>query len=690
MVDNDVRTGRRAFIRAAGSAVVAPALSFVGGTFAAGAFAAGAPHSGGSTSDPNASFRAVVFPPSPLARQPFQLLPTGAIKPAGWLRRQLQIQADGLGGHLDETWPDVGPDSGWLGGKGESWERGPYFLDGLLPLAWQLDSEPLKAKARRFIDWTLDHPWPDGMFGPRGNDDWWPRMVMLKVLTQFHELTGDPRVIPLMTNYFVHQLQALPARPLRDWGRMRWQDELVSVVWLYSRTQDPRLLELATLLQAQGYDWQGMFANFPFKTKVDPDVIKKEAHGGDAFMEDVGLQVHGVNNAQALKASPVWSQVSGKSVDREAVNHQLAMLDQYHGLPNGMFSADEHLAGRSPSQGVELCAVVEAMYSLELALAITGEAAIGDRLERIAFNALPGTFTDDMWAHQYDQQPNQVESSLHRRPWTTNGPEANLFGLDPHFGCCTANFHQGWPKFTASLWMATADGGLAAAAYAPCEVATTVRGVSLRLEQATDYPFRQQVKITVHPESPVAFPLRLRVPGWSRHTAIKVNGKAVAAAEPGSFATIERSWKAGDTVELAFDAQPVAEAGFNGSHSFTFGALVFSLPIHENWVLWRKRGLTADWQVYPGSRWNYGVSVGARAVVSEHELPVSPFAGPPSLTLAVEGRSVPAWKAEEGAADPVPAQPKAAADEPATTLTLVPYAVAKLRITSFPVIASPS
>ena len=689
MVDTDVRAGRRAFIRVAGTAVAAPALAFGGGSFALGAFAATAP-AGGSAASADASFRNVVFPPQPLARQPFQLLPTGAIKPAGWLRRQLQIQADGLGGHLDETWPDVGPDSGWLGGKGESWERGPYFLDGLLPLAWQLDSEPLKAKAQRFIDWTLDHPWPDGMFGPRGNDDWWPRMVMLKVLTQFHELTGDPRVIPLMTNYFVHQLQALPARPLRDWGRMRWQDELVSVVWLYSRTHDPRLLELARLLQAQGYDWQGMFANFPFKTKVDPDVIKKEAHGGDAFMEDVGLQVHGVNNAQALKASPVWSQVSGKSVDREAVNHQLAMLDQYHGLPNGMFSADEHLAGRSPSQGVELCAVVEAMYSLELALAITGDAAIGDRLERIAFNALPGTFTDDMWAHQYDQQPNQVESSLHRRPWTTNGPEANLFGLDPHFGCCTANFHQGWPKFTASLWMATADGGLAAAAYAPCEVATTVRGVSLRLEQATDYPFRQQVKITVHPESPVAFPLRLRMPGWSPHTAIKVNGKLVAAAAPGSFATIERSWKAGDTVELAFDAQPVAEAGFNGSHSFTFGALVFSLPIRENWVLWRKRGLTADWQVYPGSRWNYGVSAAARAVVSEHALPVSPFAGPPSLTLAVEGRSVPVWKAEEGAADPVPAQPKAAADEPATTLTLVPYAVAKLRITSFPVIASPS
>jgi hypothetical protein len=117
---------------------------------------------------------------------------------------------------------------------------------------------------------------------------------------------------------------------------------------------------------------------------------------------------------------------------------------------------------------------------------------------------------------------------------------------------------------------------------------------------------------------------------------------------------------------------------------------VFSLPIRENWVQWRKRGLTADWQVYPGSRWNYGVSADAKATVSEHALPVSPFAGAPALTLAVEGRSVPAWKAEEGAADPVPARAVAAVDEPATVLTLVPYAVAKLRITSFPVIAAPS
>jgi DUF1680 family protein len=357
------------------------------------------------------------------------------------------------------------------------------------------------------------------------------------------------------------------------------------------------------------------------------------------------------------------------------------MLDTYHGQPNGMFSADEHLAGRDPSQGVELCTVVEAMYSLELALAITGDAALGDRIERIAYNALPGAFTDDMWAHQYDQQPNQVECSLHRRPWTTNGPESNLFGLDPHFGCCTANFHQGWPKLTASLWMACADGGPAATVYAPCRVSTTARGVPVEIEQDTDYPFRGEIAISLTPATAVTFPLRLRIPGWCRSPSVRVNGEAVTTAAVEGFLTLDRSWQAGDTVNLSFPAEVVAERGFNDSLSFTRGPLVFSLPIGEAWVKWRKRGLTDDWQVYPTTRWNYGV--GTVATAEEHPIGDRPFAGAtPAVTLSVQGRPV-AWKAEEGAADPIPRKPVAEA-EPVTTLRLVPYAGAKLRITSFP------
>jgi len=633
-----------------------------------------------------ARWRVPVMNRAPLAAQPFLQLPLGSIKPAGWLRRQLEIQADGMGGRLDEVWPDVGANSGWLGGTGEAWERGPYFLDGLLPLAWLLDTEPLKAKAQRFIDWTLANPWPNGMIGPKGNDDWWPRMVMLKALTQYHELTGDTRVIPVMSRYFRYQLLELPKRPLVSWGRFRWQDELLSVIWLYNRTNDTELLDLMRLLQTQGWNWRAAFEDFPFKERVTFREIYKLLKDSPT-LPDRFMFSHGVNNAMGLKASAVWSLVSGSHTDRVAMQRQLAILDQYHGLPIGMFSADEHLAGHNPSQGVELCAVVEALYSLEQGLAITGDVVLADRLERIAYNALPATFTDDMWAHQYDQQPNQIKCCLAPGPFATNGQDANLFGLAPNFGCCTANFHQGWPKLTASLWMASADGGLAAMIYAPCEVVTSVGNVRVRLSEATDYPFRDQIHITVEPERPLAFPLKLRVPGWARGARVSVNGQSVSNTARDGFIVVDRTWHTGDRVDLAVDVETRTVPGFNRSVSVQHGALLFSLPIHERWEKLRDHGLTADWEVYPISAWNYGIEEGARFQRIEQPISSIPFSSrSPPVVITTKARPVPTWTTDTDYASAPPVSPVPLPDGAPEVVTLIPYGAAKLRITSFPTI----
>ena len=623
---------------------------------------------------------------APLTQNAFYLLPLSAIRPAGWLRAQLQVQADGLSGHLDETWPDVGPNSGWLGGSGESWERGPYFLDGLTPLAYLLGDARLKAKAQKYIDWTLDNQAASGMFGPRSNDDWWPRIVMLKVLTQYQEATGDARVIPLMQRYFQYQLAELPKRPLRDWGRFRWQDEAVSVFWLYNRTGDPKLLDLVSMLHAQGYDWIAQYADFKYKERITRDYIKLEEGGG---LKDLALATHGVNNGQAIKTGPVWSVFSGSETDRKAVLQMIAELDRYHGLPNGMFSCDEHLAGPNPSQGSELCTVVEYMFSLEQSLAILGDPALGDRLERLAFNALPGTLTDDMWAHQYNQEPNQVECSLHARPWTTDGPESNLFGLEPNFGCCTANFNQGWPKFAASLFMLSHDDGLVAAAYAPCEVRTMVRGTQVHLVEETNYPFRGAVHLTVNPTAPLAFPLLLRIPHWAAGTKIRVNGQLQPEPAAGSFARIERTWKTGDRVEVEFPLEPRVSRWFHDSVAVERGPLIFSYGIGEDWLKLRDRGMTADWQIYPTTQWNYALALDPASpahgiAVVETEMKDLPFSAKNTpVKLEVKGHKLPQWRAVDGVADPVPESP-VTSDQPQETITLIPYAAAKLRITAFP------
>jgi hypothetical protein len=409
------------------------------------------------------------------------------------------------------------------------------------------------------------------------------------------------------------------------------------------------------------------------------------------------MRAHGVNNAMALKTSALWSLISGDPTDREAIHRALDILDRYHGLPNGMFSGDEHYAGTDPSEGIELCAVVEALFSLQHAIRVTGAAGLADRLERIAYNALPATFAKDMWAHQYDQQPNQVLCTLEKRAWVSNGPESNLFAFEPNFGCCTANMHQGWPKLVQSLWMATPDGGLAAVTYAPSEVRTVVgrAQVAVTVTEDTEYPFRGTVRLTVAPASPVSFPLVLRIPGWAEAASVQVNGQRANAVASEGFVRIAREWQRGDHVVLTLPMTPRTSTWYRGAVALERGPLVFALRLGERWTKLTE-GMkkpapspAVDWEVRPTTPWNYGLELdppSAASTVTVRERPIGefPFDGDaPAVELSVKGRRVPAWTLVNGSAGPLPESP-VAGREREETLTLVPYGAAKLRVCAFP------
>ena len=246
------RVNRRAFIRHVTSSAAALAAAGRAGaeprTSTAGSGAgAAAPGVRGGLADPA-----------------FRPLPLGSISPQGWLRRQLRIQADGLSGHLDEFWPDVGQ-SQWFGGQAEGWERAPYWLDGVIPLAWQLDDAPLKARIARYMDYIVTHQREDGWFSPYPVDavskryDMWAILLANKVLVQYHEATGDPRVLHAVEQSLRAMQAGMDRTPLYNWGSYRWFEGLVPVFYVYERTGEKWLLDLGRKLRAQGFDYAAFY-----------------------------------------------------------------------------------------------------------------------------------------------------------------------------------------------------------------------------------------------------------------------------------------------------------------------------------------------------------------------------------------------------------------------------------------------
>ena len=617
---------------------------------------------------------------APLAPTPLVPLPLGAVRPAGWLLTELRLQRDGLTGHAEEVIPNLGPGSGWLGGtaKGaESWEKGPYYVKGLVALAYTLDDAGLKRKAQKWVDWSIQSQRPDGSFGPAANDDWWPRMVMTYALRDYAEATGDPRVVPMLSRYLKYVAATLPERPLAEWGKARAGDLIDTAFWVYNRTGDEAMLRAADLLHGQAYDWTDIFTRNRF---LD-------------FGRDFQPK-HAVNVTQALKMPPVWYQRSHEPADRDAFAAGMGHLLGGTTLPLDVPTGTEFLSGRSAIQGVETCTVVEQMLSDETAVAVLDDPAIADDLERTAYNALPGAMTKDLKLYQYYTPTNVVVATRGGQGFNQDYADGLMPGPVSGFPCCCYNLHMGWPMFVQHAWMATADGGLAAVVYGPTAAHATLPAGDVTVTEATNYPFDGDVHLTVAVPRPAPFPLTLHVPAWAAAATIAVNGKPEPRPTPGTFATVRRTWADGDRVDLTFPMPLATIPGVNGSVSLARGPLVFSLKMAQHTTV-AKPGPDGFQQLEFTSPdpWNVALNVDPAdpaATVHVHAQPMpatgSPFDPAASpVSLEVPARRVPSWNLTwtgRSAEDP-PLSP-VRSDEPEQAVTLVPFGAQTLRVTAFP------
>ncbi len=624
------------------------------------------------------------FNRAPLEPNLFTQLPIGAIKPQGWLQEQLKLQAQGELGRLQDIskflkWEG----NGWVNPEASGgWEEVPYWLKGYGDLGYVLGDEKIIAEARRWIDAILATQQPDGWFGPsglrtslKGKADMWPHMPVLNALQSYYEFSGDKRVLDFMLKYSRWQ-NGLPPSAFGAgfWPRIRFGDNLQTVYWLYNRTGEAWLLDLARKIHENMADWTGGIASW-----------------------------HNVNIAEAFREpAEYWMQShQSRFLDAAERNYQTVMRT-YGQFPGGGFAGDENCRPGyvDPRQALETCGFVEFMHSFEMLTRITGNPLWSDRCEEIAVNSLPATMTPDLKAIHYLTGANMAQLDRHNKsPGIQN--RGDMLSYNPHqYRCCQHNHGMGWPYYAEELWLATADGGLCASLYAASDVRAKVgQGAEVGIVEKTDYPFSDTINLQIAASKPVRFPLYLRVPRWCKQAAVTLNGKDLQVkSEPLSYIVVDRTWSDGDQLALRLPMEVSVRKwpANKDSVSVDYGPLTFSLKIDEKWVRYGTNDKWPGWEVFPTAPWNYGLVLDPNDPAKSFEVvhkpgplapqPFTPDAAP--IELRVKARKIPAWKLDhQGLVEPLQQSP-AQSSEPEETITLIPMGAARLRISSFPTIGS--
>lgn len=638
---------------------------------------------------------------APLRPSQFIGLPVGSVEPRGWVREFLKRQREGLTGHLGEisAWLQK-DDNAWLSktGKGKyGWEELPYWLKGYIELGYIFDDPKLIAESKIWIEGTLASQRPNGDFGPDqrfedGTRDYWANMVMLFCLQSYYERTSDARVLDLMSKYFKYQFTVPDNEMLTHyWQKMRGGDNLYSIYWLYNRTGDPELLQVAEKIHRCTANWR---------------------------MKDNLPNWHNVNIAECFREpGQFWLQSHDPADLQFAYANFAEVRKRYGQVPGGMFGGDENCRPgfSDPRQAVETCGLVEQMLSDEMLMQITGDPFWGDHCEEVAFNSYPAAVMPDFTALRYLTAPNHVVSdSKNHAPGIENG--GPFLMMNPFSSrCCQHNHSHGWPYFNKSLWMATPDNGVCAALYSASEVRVKVAGgTEVRFAEETHYPFEDTIRFKFSAAQTVTFPLYLRLPAWCAAPQIQINGStAKISGTQGRYVRIDREWKSGDVVTLRLPMQ-VALRKWERNHnsvSVDYGPLTFSLKIGERYdkfdsiktaigdSSWQKGADPSkwpSWEIQPTTAWNCGLVLDEKN--PERSFTVKPGNWPANdfpfttdaapISMEVKARRIPEWQLDRHGLCAVLQDSPVVSDQPVETVTLIPMGTARLRIAAFPVIGS--
>ena len=389
---------------------------------------------------------------------------------------------------------------------------------------------------------------PDGP----GGDLWERKYVLLALHGYYTYVNKDPKVLQSMIDQvdcIVSQIGYPPKTRITDLGwspnHIESSTLLEPVMRLYNLTGKKEYLEFAGYIVEEG----GAKGHNIIENALN-NVLPKDNGGVYPKAYEMMSLFEGLVEFYRVTGEEKWKQAT-LNLYHSIIEHEITLIgngggDQpYHPAVMGEAWDNTALEQTNPDMRrmMETCVGVTWLKLCSQILRLTGDPSTVDMIEKYAYNGLLGAMKPQGDGFSYVNLLNGVK---------TNPEGWGGMVDDTYVTCCNLNGPMGL-AYLPYVAVMNSDKGPVINLYNQAEALVPLsKRHNVKIEIETDYPVSGKVVVKLSPETSKTFTLRLRIPGWSKTTGLRVNGISFPA-NPGTYAEITRKWKKDDVIELDLD-----------------------------------------------------------------------------------------------------------------------------------------
>jgi len=539
----------------------------------------------------------------------FQPIPFGEIRPRGWLKAQMQNDLDGFVGHLDQLVPDLMCDSiygtnrlrkeiklknlGNISNGMESqylwWnsETQSNWRDGYIRHVLLLDDKLHMQKVDQYVQYILSTQDDDGYLGIYSTDlryhfddengELWAKTTLLRGLLAYYEVSQNEQILAAIKRAVADVIQYYPPGRSSPFKSKHSQSGGLTHGLVFTDILD-------RLHQITGDKTYWDYALFLYKD-FSQNILAEDGQYQKIIDRSYKLKGHGVHTYEQLRPLLVAYFASGNEQLKTALAAYLNQIAQCT-TPAGGCIGDEWIAERTADAtktGYEYCSLQELLDSYCLCYQKLGYSALGDKIENLFFNAAQGARHPFKSCIAYCKTDNSYEMTGDINHSATGNMKQTRYKYSPAHQdvavCCVPNAGRIAAYYLKSMWMRDKE-GVVATLLGPNELRTKINDQEVEIIEETSYPFRNSFQFNISMKNPTRFTIKIRKPEW----VIKIKSNC-QYAEDGQYLIFSKHWATKETLWLEYSAQTQIKEDLNGEKYFTYGGLVFGLPISASEII---------------------------------------------------------------------------------------------------------